>query len=160
MDSYRWRSLNIRRLISWRVRGRNGGVGLYNIAAESKQKKMFIQLVRQKVIMLVVITVISHHHQMDLSYRWRSLNIRRLISWRVRGSWWRWWVWITPLVLSGSIAFVLALAILAILLTPIAVSSWVTLERGLVEATQGKAAANDGRRVIGSSSSQGGRSKR
>ena len=61
MDSYRWRSLNIRRLISWRIRGRNGGVGLYNIAAESKQT-MVIQLVRQKVIMLVVITVISHHN--------------------------------------------------------------------------------------------------
>lgn len=112
---------------------------------------MVIQLVRQKVIMLVVITVISHHNQMDLSYRWRSLNIRRLISWRIRGS----WVWITPLVLSTIIAFVLALVTLAIFLIPIAVSSWVTLERGLVEAAQGKAAANDGRRVIGSSSNQG-----
>ena len=60
MDSYRWRSLNIRRLISWRIRGRNGGVGLYNIAAESKQKNGYS--VRQKVIMLVVITVISHHN--------------------------------------------------------------------------------------------------
>lgn len=92
--------------------------------------------------------------------RWRSLNIRRLISWRIRGSWWWWWVWITPLVLSTFITAVLAPATLAIFLTPIAGSSWVTLESGLVEATQGEAAANDGRRVIGSSSSQGGRSKR
>ncbi len=145
-------------MVGWRWRRRNGGVGLYNIAAELKQTNGYS--VRQKVIMLVVITVIlSHHNQMDLSYRRRSLNIRRLISWRIRGSWWWWWVWITPLVPSTCIASVLALGTLAIFLIPIASSIWVAFS-SLVEAAQGEAAANDGRRVIGSSSSQGGGSKR
>lgn len=123
----------VNRLVGWRWRRRNGGTGRWRSL---------------NIRRLISWRIRGRNGGVG---RWRSLNIRRLISWRIRGS----WVWITPLVLSTIIAFVLALVTLAIFLIPIAVSSWVTLERGLVEAAQGKAAANDGRRVIGSSSNQG-----